>query len=398
MVVNVAFWNLGNLFDTNDDPIGNDFGFRADEGWTDETKQAKITNLAAVIDTMFDGQGPDLLGICEVENNPILQELLDAVTATDQLQIARATDNTDIRGIDCALAIRSDKFTVIDFNEANDGEPPTSSHLVHNRYPTRDILEVALRVNDTGEELLVYVNHWPSRSRGRYETEPLRVAAANHLGRIVDRRLKFTREQLADLPDEPATASRIQARWNRNVLIMGDLNDEPFDRSVREELRASSGLDRLEQPVTLASGSSLPRIVPYSKLQAPLFNCMWPLTAEPDRGTYFFGPGYPTFNVLDQFIVSRGLYYGLTGLRMTRHTTETPGLDDNPPLIEEHATVAADVFDSPLMWTSSTTKRPKRFEFDADENGQVTHNGASRGTSDHFPIVTSFDTAVAPPT
>ncbi len=68
MEINVAFWNLGNLFDTVDDPISNDFDFTPAEGWTPATQQTKVANLASVIDDMFDGTGPDLLGVCEVEN------------------------------------------------------------------------------------------------------------------------------------------------------------------------------------------------------------------------------------------------------------------------------------------------------------------------------------------
>ena len=75
--IRTAFWNLGNLFDTAADPIANDFDFRPDNGWVPETKQAKIANLASVIDAMFDGEGPDLLGICEVENESTLQQLID---------------------------------------------------------------------------------------------------------------------------------------------------------------------------------------------------------------------------------------------------------------------------------------------------------------------------------
>ena len=396
-MANVAFWNLQNLFDTTDDPIAADFDFVPDKGWITETKDAKIANLAAVLGSMFGGAGPDLLGVCEVETNQVLSELVAAVDPSGRLDIAQVSDGPDIRGIDCGLVYDTEVFTVVDFNEARDGEPPTSSHLVHNRYPTRDVLEVALRLNATGEELLVYVNHWPSRSRGRWETEPLRVAAANHLGRLIDRRLKFTRQQLADMDDTSETAERIQARWNRNVLVMGDFNDEPFDRSVREELGASSGFDRLEQSVRIRSGANLPNLDSYAKLRAPLFNCMWPETAEPDRGTYHYPPAVPTFNMLDQIIVSRGLYYGHTGLRMTRNTEiidfDRAGGPFNPairPITQELATVNAKVFDSDLMAPGSK-HRPKRFTFNIDDQGQVTHNGDTGGTSDHFPIVTSFD-------
>ena len=245
-----------------------------------------------------------------------------------------------------------------------------------------------MRIIENGSELIVYVNHWPSRSRGRYESEPLRIAAANHLGRLIDQRLKFTREQLAAMPDTEAAMRVVQARWNRNIIAMGDFNDEPFDRSIREELAASSGFDKLEEPVKKSGGNSfLPGVVPYARLQATLFNCMWPLSATPDRGTYHYSPGIPTFNVLDQLIVSRGLYYGHAGLRMKRLTETRLNQVDATPETVELPTVWAESFDSDLMISSPKTRRPKKFEFSLRE-GVPWHND---GFSDHFPVISAIE-------
>ena len=388
MEVNVAFWNLGNLFDTVDDPISDDFDFTPEKGWTDAIQSAKVANLASVIDAMFDGSGPDLLGVCEVENEPTLQQLVDAVQVRDDLVVMHFDDGPDVRGIDCALIYSNQVFEPLQIAVP---EPPAPmGHVVHNRYPTRDIFEVPLRVLENGAELLVFVNHWPSRSRGRYESEPLRIAAANHLGRLIDQRLRFTRQQLVALPDTAASMNEVQQRWNRNILAMGDFNDEPFNRSVLEELKASSGFDKLEEPVKKSGGNShLPGVVQYAKLQATLFNCMWPVLAVPDRGSYHFGGGVPTSNLLDQFIVSRGLYYGLAGLQMKRRTRLDPTAQEgDPPVVTELDTVWADAFDSDLMITSKKTRRPKDFEFEI-KNGVASHND---GYSDHFPILTTFKT------
>jgi endonuclease/exonuclease/phosphatase family metal-dependent hydrolase len=387
MDINIAFWNLGNLFDTVKDPISDDFDFTPGKGWTEATQAAKVANMASVIDSMFDDTGPDLLGVCEVENEATLQQLVDAVQVRDDLVVMQFNDGPDVRGIDCAL-VYSDRifepFAIVD------PEPPApKGHVVHNRYPTRDIFEVPLRVPENGAELIVYVNHWPSRSQGRYETEPLRIAAANHLGRLIDQRLKFIRQQILNLPDTEASMDQVQERWNRNILALGDFNDEPFNRSVLEELGASSGFDKLEEAVKRSGGNDhLPGAVPYAKLQAPLFNCMWPIAAMPDRGSYFFGSGTPTMNMLDQFVVSRGLYYGTSGLRMKRRIRLDPPVEEGDPPVEvELDTVWADVFDCDLMITSQQTRRPRSFRFDI-ENGVATHND---GFSDHFPIVTTIE-------
>ncbi len=387
MDIKVAFWNLGNLFDTKDDPISDDLDFTPGKGWTTETQKTKVANLAKVIDTMFYSTGPDLLGVCEVENEETLQQLVDAIEVRDDLVLMKYSDGKDIRGIDCALVYSSEIFEPLSFG---DPEPPSpKGHLVHNRYPTRDIFEAPLRVKSNDAELIVYVNHWPSRSQGRYESEPLRIAAANHLGRLIDQRLKFTREQLAALQDSESSMTEVQKRWNRNILVMGDFNDEPFNRSVLEELKASSGFDKLEEPVKKSGDSTyLPDVVTYAELEPALFNCMWPVVAMPDRGSYFFGDSTPTMNVLDQFIVSRGLYYGNADLRMRRRTqVELPTQPDDPPKLVSLDTVWADVFDSDLMVTSKKKRRPKKFTFEL-KNGVATHNN---GYSDHFPIVTAIE-------
>lgn len=388
MDINVAFWNLGNLFDTVQDPISDDFDFTPEKGWTAATQADKVNNLASVIDAMFNGAGPDLLGICEVENEATLQQLVDAVSVRNDLVVMQFDDGPDVRGIDCALVYSDQVFAPLAFAAP---EPPAPmGHVVHNRYPTRDIFEASLRVLDNNSELIVYVNHWPSRSRGRYETEPLRIAAANHLGKLIDQRLKFPRQNLLNLPDNEVSMQSVQERWNRNILAMGDFNDEPFNRSVLEELKASSGFDKLEEPVKSSGGNNhLPGIVSYAKLQAPLFNCMWPVLAMPDRGSYYFGSSIPTKNMLDQFIVSRGFYYGLSDLKMKRRIRLDPSAQQgDPPIITMLDTVWADVFDSDLMITSAQTRRPKAFNYDL-ENGVATHNN---GFSDHFPILTSIET------
>lgn len=387
MNINIAFWNLGNLFDSFNDPISDDFDFTPSKGWTEATQSAKVANLALVIDAMFDATGPDLLGVCEVENEATLQQLVDSVQVRDDLVVMHFDDGPDVRGIDCALIYSNQIFEPFEIVAP---EPPApKGHVIHNRYPTRDIFEVPLRVLENGSELIVYVNHWPSRSQGRYETEPLRIAAANHLGRLIDQRLKFTRQQLLDLPDTETSMEKVQERWSRNILAMGDFNDEPFNRSLLEELKASSGFDKLEEPVKKSGGNDhLPGVVRYAKLQAPLFNCMWPVVAMPDRGSYFFGSGIPTMSMLDQFLVSRGLYYGTSGLKMKRRTRlDPPAQQGEPPVVVELDTVWAEVFDSDLMITSQQTRRPKRFEFGI-EDGVGTHND---GFSDHFPILTTIE-------
>jgi hypothetical protein len=75
--IRVGWWNLQNLFDTDDDPISADLEFTVAKGWTSAVYAAKLANLAVAIGELHDGQGPELLGVCEVEGDAVFQELLD---------------------------------------------------------------------------------------------------------------------------------------------------------------------------------------------------------------------------------------------------------------------------------------------------------------------------------
>ena len=69
--INVSFWNLGNLFDTTPSAISSDLEFTPQRGWDDKAKDKKLENLAKTINSLHNNQGPDLLGLCEIENEQI---------------------------------------------------------------------------------------------------------------------------------------------------------------------------------------------------------------------------------------------------------------------------------------------------------------------------------------
>jgi hypothetical protein len=153
--IRLAWWNLQNLFDTDDDPISADLEFTVAKGWTSEVYAAKLANLATAIVELHDGQGPELLGVCEVEGDAVFQELLDAV-GNPHLKIVRDPGGTsDLRGIDTSLA----------YDERKLRPAEQQSHVVHLRYATRDIFEVVFEIVETGERLVVIATHWPSRTK-----------------------------------------------------------------------------------------------------------------------------------------------------------------------------------------------------------------------------------------
>lgn len=350
--IKVAFWNVENLFDTTASPIATDLEFTPAEGWTQAVFDLKVTNIASIITQMHGGQGPDLLGLCEVENKGVVDRLI-AEIGNPKYRVAHV-ESPDIRGIDCSLIYSADVF---------DDPPPADivGHLVHFRFPTRDIFQVRLTVKANGAELHVFVNHWPSRRQGQFESEPHRITVGERCGQLVDQVLKLERAAYAGVPDTPAGLATLNARWNSNVLAMGDFNDEPFNRSITDYLEASKDLDKVEEELKPAAGHQIPSLKAYLERTPVLFNLSWPLLSQPDRGTFFFSGGTAnTMNLLDQFMVSRGLHFGAAKLKVRAGSVQ--------------------IFRAPDM-TTGVKQRPRGFD-----------KKKPAGYSDHFPIELIIDT------
>lgn len=350
--IKVAFWNVQNLFDTTASPIAADLEFTPAQGWTEEAFNNKVANLAKIIKKMHGGAGPDLLGLCEVENRGVVERLM-AEIGRDDYHLAHV-ESPDIRGIDCSLIYSANVFN----------DPPSDDihgYLVHFRFPTRDIFQVRLTLKATGTELNVFVNHWPSRQQGQFQSEPHRITVGERCGQLVDEVLKLKREDYAQIPDTVEGLAQLNARWNRNVLLMGDFNDDPFSRSITDYLLASKDLDKVEEELKAGEGRKTPSIKAYLEREPVLFNLSWPFLGTPDTGTIFFSSeSANTMNLFDQFIVSRGLYYGKSGLKARPDSMQ--------------------IF-RPSEMASGAKKRPKAFD-----------KKTKQGFSDHFPIEMIIET------
>lgn len=209
----VAFYNLENLFDTINDPSINDEEFLPDgkNSWTGERYQEKLDHLSTVISRIgaeLCPDGPVILGISEVENRKVLEDLVmeEGIRSRDY-QIVHF-DSPDRRGIDVSLLYQPAYFSVlhaVSHKLTVPGEP---------EYRTRDQLVVSgICEQDT---LHFIVGHWPSRSSGEKVTLPYRVAAATLARTIVD--------------------SIFAVSSNAKIILMGDLNDNPPDKSVLKVL------------------------------------------------------------------------------------------------------------------------------------------------------------------
>ena len=344
--IRVGWWNLQNLFDTDDDPISADLEFTIAKGWTPEVYAAKLVNLAGAINELHDGQGSELLGVCEVEGDGVFQALLDEVGNPHLKLVSDPAGTSDLRGIDTSLAYDDRKLRPVEQH----------SHVVHLRYATRDIFEVVFELVETGERLVAIATHWPSRTRGRWRSEPLRIALAENTAFIVRDHLRFDAERYLELKAAGDLAA-IQARWETKVLILGDFNDEPADRSLVEHLQTSSELDRVTGP-TNAIKDFAPEAVNYRGDDCFLYNASWKFLAPENTGTYFIESTRDDvfanrYQVLDQIIASRGLL-DVSGLH----------LDVDSVQIHNTKTVATQPAGRPRGFDRKTTK----------------------GTSDHLPV------------
>lgn len=216
----VAFYNLENLFDTINDPLKNDeaspiMEMKANRG---EVYKKKVKNMARVIaDIGYDiaKNTPAIIGVVEIENRQVLDDL-----ANDPLLLPKDYgvvhyNSPDRRGIDVALMYQKDIFIP---TETKSYELKIYDDVSRKRIYTRDQLLVSGELE--GDLIHIIVNHWPSRRGGEARSRPKRVAAAKLNKRIVD-----------SLHAKDPYAK---------VIIMGDLNDDPTNESVKKVLNAKN--------------------------------------------------------------------------------------------------------------------------------------------------------------
>jgi predicted extracellular nuclease len=190
------------LFDYKDDPKKNDNEFLPDatRRWTYFRYRDKLKNLAKGIIASGDEYVPDLVGLCEVENDSCLYDLTRRSPLKEAGYRYVMTDSPDQRGIDVALLYQRGSFKLLQHQSIRIPFKQVK------KAPTRDILHVVGKVV-SGDTLDVMVVHYPSRRGGKAKSEPYRLLVAEILKHAVD--------------------SVMQVRQNPNVVIMGDFNDGP---------------------------------------------------------------------------------------------------------------------------------------------------------------------------
>ena len=207
----IAFYNIENLFDIDNDPLTHDDDFlpTSVNRWTPKRYQNKLKKLGTVISQIGvenTDVAPAIIGLAEVENQKVLSDLVNSKNLIKENYSYVHYDSMDERGIDVALLYKSDIFK---FEKSETFSVYLQNDLGLQDY-TRDILLVEGKLNN--ESVTILVNHWSSRREGVKETEFKRIAAAKAVNSIL-KKLKL---------ENP----------NQKIIVMGDFNDNPNDNSL----------------------------------------------------------------------------------------------------------------------------------------------------------------------
>ena len=212
-VAGIAFYNFENLFDTiPNNPEGRDVEFTPDgpRQWNGTKYREKVHNLAYAISkfaTRTTPIGPAIIGISEIENASVIQDVISQPELAKWKLKYVHHDSPDARGVDVSLIYNPAYFRV---------ENVTNHRATAIPFRTRDQMCVVGRL--MGQRIAVIVNHWPSRIGGQEKSEPNRIKAAELSKAIADSLWRVD-------PD-------------MGVIIMGDLNDDPMDKSCAKILGA----------------------------------------------------------------------------------------------------------------------------------------------------------------
>jgi hypothetical protein len=283
----VAFYNLENLFDTIDSPDTDDAEFlpNAANKWDAERYAYKLRNMAQVIRQIgtTDKQlgaasslGPVLLGVVEIENRSVLEDLIRTPPLNEVEYDIVHYDSPDARGVDVGLLYQKSRFKVLSSRSVRlniEGMP---------HFRTRDQLLVSGLLD--GDLLHVMVMHWPSRRGGEKRSKPLREGAAALCRSIVD--------------------SLQRADPDAKIVLTGDFNDDPTNSSLLHILRALPALDSKGRSELSQAGDTLVLDLEKGRTKkGDLFNTMYKHYTD-GIGSLAWDDSW---NLFDQIIVSEPL-------------------------------------------------------------------------------------------
>jgi endonuclease/exonuclease/phosphatase family metal-dependent hydrolase len=296
----VGFYNLENLFDTVNDPktIDEEFLPEGTNNWTTERYGVKLANMSKVVASFY----PDILGVSEIENRKVLEDLVAHPNIVSKRYQIVHFDMSDDRGVDVALLYRASVFKPFIINRLRIKNPEDAN------FKTRDILWVkGLCLGDT---LHVAVNHWPSRRGGK---EDMRLIAARVLRNAVD--------------------SVLAINPKANIVILGDFNDDPNNRSIKKILMASDSNEKKSSLVNTAEPT-------FKKGYGSLsFNGVWNLfdqviisRALNDQSGIDYSPESFTIYAQRWMMVESGKYKGTPSRTFSSGVFNPEGYSDHLPV------------------------------------------------------------------
>ena len=260
----IVFWNVDKLYDTNNDPdtFDDEYLPSGKNQWTDERYKKKISDISATISSVILDDLPVLIGLAEVEN----QKVLDDLVTSQKLKIGKYGsvhfDEKDNDGLEVALLYKKDEVEIL----ASKTVPVTTTFDIKASF--KDILYVKCRLKEDNIYHL-FIIHWPSRTMDDQD-ELKRISAAIALRKEVDNILNT---------DNKA-----------RIIIMGDFNDEPTNKSLLQMMNATNKRKNINY--------------------RDLFNMMYDTHNLSDNGTY--SENRKVF-MFDQIIVSPELFNKVSG-------------------------------------------------------------------------------------
>ncbi len=230
----VAFYNLENLFDIHNDPKIRDTDFlpNSEKNWHIKRYEKKIFKLGTTISNIGfarSGKSPVLVGVAEIENRQVLEDLIHSKHLKNKSYDIVHYDSPDERGIDVALLYQKNHFTVLH----SESIPVYITEPNGERDYTRDILWVEGMMHN--EKMHILVNHWPSRRDDARASEYKRIIAAER-----------NRELITQILEEDPHAK---------IIIMGDFNDDPSNTSIKKHLMGPELFNPMERLHTRHQGS-----------------------------------------------------------------------------------------------------------------------------------------------
>ena len=272
----IVFYNVENLFYPGNDSLKQDDDFTPSGSyhWTFRRYLEKLNKLAQVIISLSEAGKPAMIGLCEIENRRTLDDLNKRTLLKYFGYRIIHQESNDPRGIDVALLYDPVIFVPESYSSIEIFMKEKEKLL------TRSILKVT-GIFFGKHRCHIFVNHWPSRRGGQKASEPRRILVASHLKREVDR--IYAEESIP------------------NILIMGDFNDEPVDKSLQKVLQAYEFKVR-------------------TKDTGKLFNVMFDHYRR-GNGSHFRKNNFYESSMIDQFIVSAAIMKGNNGMKIVNHKT-----------------------------------------------------------------------------